>query len=63
MFYVVVKDKGSDNAKVCFCSASDIAEAKRMTGLSESSDDWITLTEDQVRTVLATKEGYIAKDL
>jgi len=63
MFYVVVKYKGSDNEKVCFCSADSIEEAKRMTGLQHSSDDWITLTEDQVRTILGTKEGYIAKQL
>lgn len=63
MLYVIVRNRGTDDADVCVCKANSNEQAKKMVGVEESHTDWCSLTDEQAQTIVSAKEGYLARSL
>lgn len=71
MIYVVIKPRKDGEGKMaCIVKAKEFRDAKIIAGVTESTDadvnfsgEWAGFTEREIETILAAKEGYIAKDL
>lgn len=71
MIYVVLKPRTEGEGKLaCIVKAKDVMQAKKITGLTAETEqepdftgEWAGFTDKEIETMLAAKEGYIAKDL
>jgi len=64
MIYIVLrKTKDGESLDCCLVKTDEHEKAYKMVGIEGHSTDWAVFTEDEVRVIANTKEGYITRTM